>query len=235
MSSLLTGQTNDIIQRKGIFGFGFSNNEYMNLLNLAVLACAGVIIKIFFQDNYTKLGNRGPATTTIWGFGLTALSLFIMIFMSIHLSNNTKHLSNNTKHSLETKEDSTFIFFIKSIMNDTLPIVLTFIIIVYIIILNFIYFTRINSNKVTDTYTTYSFFSSALIIAQIFIIIKYMFSLIFIFNTKPKSVNNPSNNILNNAIEQHTIIKSFSFVLITINLIFVGIKHVLLAFYSTDG
>lgn len=228
-SSLLTRQTNDIIQRKGIFGFGFSNNEYMNLLNLAVLACAGVIIKIFFQDNYTKLGNRGPATTTIWGFGLTALSLFIMIFMSIHLSNNTKNY-------LETKEDSTLIFFIKSIMNDTLPIVLTFIIIVYIIILNFIYFTRINSNKVSDTYTTYSFFSSALIIAQIFIIIKYMFSLIFIFNTKPrKIVNNPPNNILKNAIEQHTIIKSFSFVLITINLIFVGIKHVLLAFYSTDG
>ena len=93
-SSVLPGQIQDMVERKGIFGFGFSSNEYMNLLNLVVLAGAGIIIKIFFKENYTKLGNRGPATTTIWGFGLTALSLFIMIFMSFYLTNS---ISNNKK------------------------------------------------------------------------------------------------------------------------------------------
>ena len=56
-------------------------NNNLDLMNLVVLACAGIIIKIFFQENYTKLGDVGPATTTIWGYGLTATALFIMIFM----------------------------------------------------------------------------------------------------------------------------------------------------------
>ena len=96
-------------------------------------------------------------------------------------------------------------------MNDTLPIVLTFLIVVYIIILNFIYFTRINANKITDTYNTYSFFSSALIIAQIIIIMKYMFILVFLNNTK-SSDGNITNNIQSDALKKKSIIKSFSFV-----------------------
>lgn len=226
----LKKDTKDLIQRKGIFGFGFSNNDYMNLLNLVILAVAGIIIKIFFQENYTKLGNRGPASTTIWGLGLTALSLFIMIFMSFHLSKSTRNV-----HDTLENNDSSLVFFIKSIMSDTLPIILTFSIIVYLIILNFIYFKRINANKVTDSYTTYSFFSSALIIAQIAIIVKYMFTLVFINNTNdPKNKQNVS-KIHIDAIKNKTMIKSFAFILSTINIIFVGIKHVLLAFFSTDG
>ena len=115
-SSLLTGQVKDIVDRKGVFGFGFSSNEFMNLLNLVVLASAGVIIKIFFQENYTKLGNRGPATTTIWGFGLTALSLFIMVFMSVHLSNSVSDEKTN-KYNLEANETSSFMFMMQSIMH----------------------------------------------------------------------------------------------------------------------
>lgn len=216
----------DVAERKGVFGFGLSNNIYMNLLNLVVLAYSGIIIKIFFQENYTKLGNSGPASTTIWGFGLTALALFIMIFMSIGLT------SKNDKSHLYLEDDSALITFIKAVMNNTLPVLLTFILVMYMIILNFIYYTRINSNKITDTYVTYSFFSSVLLIIQISVIVKYMFNLVY-----EKHIINPENNLsyANKINKETNIIKSLSFVLIFINFILVIIKHILLAFFSTDG
>lgn len=218
---------NDVAERKGVFGFGLSNNIYMNLLNLVVLAYSGIVIKIFFQENYTKLGNSGPASTTIWGFGLTALALFIMIFMSIGLT------SKNDKSHLYLEDDSALIAFIKTVMNNTLPVVFTFILVMYMIILNFIYYTRINSNKITDTYVTYSFFSSVLLIIQISVIVKYMFNLVY-----KKYISSPTKGIASNTNKidkEIIIIKSLSYVLIFINFILVIIKHILLAFFSTDG
>ena len=80
-------EANIMMQRKGIFGFGFSNNTNLDMINLVVLAIAGIIVKMFFQENYTKLGTSGPASTTIWGYGLTAISLVLMVFMAIYLTN----------------------------------------------------------------------------------------------------------------------------------------------------
>ena len=38
---------NALVNRQGVFGLGFSNNNHLDLLNLLVLACAGLIIAIF--------------------------------------------------------------------------------------------------------------------------------------------------------------------------------------------
>ena len=77
-----------LADREGVFGFGLSNNNNLDLLNLVVLACAGIIIKIFFQANIDETaGHVGPASTTIWGYGITAFALFIMTFMSFYMSN----------------------------------------------------------------------------------------------------------------------------------------------------
>ena len=229
----------DVVKRKGVFGFGLSNNVYMNLLNLVVLAYSGIIIKIFFQENYTKLGNSGPASTTIWGFGLTALALFIMIFMSIGLSSENE----KNKSHLYLEDDSALMTFIKIIMNNTLPVVFTFILVMYMIILNFIYYTRINSNKITDTYVTYSFFSSVLLIIQISVIVKYMFDLVYkkhILKPNTNKITQPNTNEIiqpntNKIDKEINLIKSLSYILIFINFILVIIKHILLAFFSTDG
>ena len=43
-------KVNAMIDRRGIFGFGFSTNTNLDLLNLVVLAMAGLIVKMFFQE-----------------------------------------------------------------------------------------------------------------------------------------------------------------------------------------
>jgi hypothetical protein len=224
----LTNETyRDMADRKGIFGMGFSLNNNLDLLNLVILAIAGIVIKIFFAEPISRYGYTGPATTNIWGYGLTAVALFLMLFMSLYLSKATNKLSDaGSNISLLFEEDSSFMGVVRYIFtNNSLPILLTLLVTIYIIYLNFTYFYRINKDDVTASYKNYSFFSSLLLVVQIGIIIKYMFNLLDAKNEKNKDIKN----------DQNKLIKSLSFLIITINFIFVMILHILLAFFSTDG
>jgi hypothetical protein len=219
-----TEKINAMINREGIFGFGFSANNNLDLMNLVVLAVSGIIVKIFFEENYTKLGTSGPASTTIWGYGLTAIALVLMIFMAIYLTTTSEQ---NKKKLLEKgeKDGSVFSYYLSILGSGALPIILTLGLVIYLISLNFIYFTRINSNKVSSSYPIYSLFSSLLIIIQIGIIIKYMFSILNGINTtSPPQKEN-----------EQSILKGLGLIVTTINYIFVMILHILLAFFSTDG
>ena len=191
-----------VIKKEGIFGFGLSHNNNLDLLNIVVLACAGIIIKLFFQENYSVLGNIGPASSTIWGYGLTAIALSIMLFIGIYFSKNL----------FESKQLD-----IMALFSNVTPIFLTLLVIVYIIYLNFVYFTRINTNKVTPDYHTYSFMSSILIIVQILLISKYLFSYL-------SATTDSSREISKNA----------TYILSLVNFIFVLMIHISLAFFSTD-
>ena len=212
-------KANAMIDRKGIFGFGFSANSNLDLMNLVVLAVAGIIVKIFFEENHTKLGNSGPASTTIWGYGLTAVALFLMVFMAIYISSEKKILEDSGNESIFKK-------YLKILSEGALPVLLTLGLVIYIIVLNYIYFTRINSNKVSDSYPIYSFFSSLLVIVQIGIIIKYMYSILTRINTKEKDLELK---------KKESILKGLGLIVTTVNYVFVLIIHILLAFFSTDG
>ena len=194
-----------VINREGIFGFGLSHNNNLDLLNIVVLACAGIIIKLFFQENYSKLGNIGPASSTIWGYGLTAIALSIMLFIGIYVSKNL--FEPLDKSPLD----------VMALFSNVTPIFLTLLVIVYIIYLNFVYFTRINTNKVTPDYHTYSFMSSILIIVQILLISKYLFSYLSQTSDSSKEIS-----------------KNATYILSLVNFIFVLMIHISLAFFSTD-
>ena len=229
--SVINPTTNDgyeaMVNRKGIFGFGFSANSNLDLMNLVVLAIAGIVVKIFFEENYTKLGTSGPASTTIWGYGLTAISLVLMTFMAIYLTSTSEIQNNKLLLERGYKEKSIFEYYISILSSGAIPIIMTLGIIVYIIILNFMFYTRINSNKVSSSYAVYSFFSSLLVIIQLGIIIKYMYSILNGIQTKTNNTNEKRN--------KQSILKGLSLIVTTINYIFVLILHILLAFFSTDG
>ena len=205
--TLMTNKT------QGIFGFGLSHNNHLDLLNIVVLACIGIIIKLFFSENYTRLGNMGPASSTIWGYGLTAIALSIMVFMGIYTSKKIFEVEKNITRDANLVGIS---------LLNTLPIILTLFVIMYTIFLNFSYFTRINTDKVTRDYHTYSFMSSFLIIVQIILISTYLFNNILKNNTDSK---------IDNKIE---LSKNITYVLCVVNFIFVFMIHISLAFFSTD-
>ena len=195
--------------KQGIFGYGLSHNDNLDLLNIVILACVGVIIKLFFSENYSKLGNMGPASSTIWGYGLTAIALSIMVFIGIYSSKIQlfdKSVSGKDNNLLE-------IMFV-----NVLPIILTLFVIIYTIYLNFSYYTRINSDKVTRDYHTYSFMSSFLIIVQIILISKYLYHYLSESKDLPKA----------------ELAKNITYILCVVNFIFILMIHISLAFFSTD-
>lgn len=193
-----------------IFGIGITSNNNLDLLNLIVLACAGIVIKLFFSENYSRLGNVGPATTTIWGYGLTSLALTIMIFVAISYTNKDKND--------ETLFGNKINFFAS--LGTITPIILTLLVMIYIIYLNMLFFTRINTNKVTPDYHTYSFMSSTLLLLQILLISNYLFKILNKTSTK----------------EDLTLelTKMLTYVLAVVNMIFILMIHISLVFFSTD-
>ena len=195
-----------------IFGIGISSNNNLDLLNLIVLACAGIIIKLFFKESYSKLGNIGPATTTIWGYGLTAVSLTIMIFVAISYTNVKQENNNNELFG-------TRVTFLAS-LGMVAPILLTLLVIVYIIYLNTVYFIRINSNKVTPDYHTYSFMSSSLLLLQVVLIST------FLLRTLNKSDIKEDLSL--------ELTKLLTYILAVVNFIFIIMIHITLVFFSTD-
>lgn len=220
---------NALANRKGVFGFGFSNNNHLDLLNLIVLACSGIIIALFFRSDYDKkYGLQGPASSIIWGYGITAVALFILLFMSFYLRKRDKDIKNKVlelgKNDSENSENLLFVL-AKLLLNDSLPILLAFSLLVYAITLNYNYFTKINSGRIPNTYSTYEFYFSILLIIQIGLIVKYMYNLL----KKNDGINSPIND------KQTLLLKSISYILSTINFIFLIILHILLVFFSTDG
>jgi len=191
---------------QGIFGYGISHNNNLDLLNIVILACVGIIIKLFFSENYSRLGNMGPASATIWGYGLTAIALSILVFMGIYVSNKMVETGGKPNN------------FLQLMLGNVLPISLTLFVIIYTIYLNFSYFTRINSNKVTSDYHTYSFMSSFLIIVQIILISTYLYQYLSDSKISAKA----------------ELFKNITYILCVVNFIFILMIHISLAFFSTD-
>ena len=211
-------------KRQGIFGMGLSINPYLEIITMLFLIYTGIFIKLFFEATPTINGLNGPATTTIWGYSLSAFALFILLFSSMYLQKNKlKFLEFNTNTS------ETFFNKVKDVINSfiglhSIPILLTLLFVIFIIILNFNYYKKINSNSVSDSYNQYSNYSTFLLLIQVMLLSKY------ILDSLDESVRNNISNTNKNVGK----IKGFSIILTTINFIFGLIMYILLNFYTTD-
>ena len=105
---------------------------------------------------------------------------------------------------------------VKNIISSSLPSVLTFAIVVYLIVINSVYKEKLIRGHVATEYYSYSSFSSLLILIQVGLLIKYIIDIL--------SHNNNSSSL------DH-IILIFS----TINILVLAVMHVILQYFSTDG
>lgn len=204
-------------ENKGIFGLGLSHNPNLDLFTLVILAYAGLFIQFFFSGNYDQYGKNGPASLALWGYGLTGIALFLMIFMSFYIN-------NKTILSLENKELSVSKIFKSLFLGNSLPIILSLGTILFLFFVNYTFFERINKGLLPDTYNIYYLFSSILLILQIALIVKYL-------NSELNSLSDTKSYTS----KETTIIKSLSYIIITLNFVFILIMYILLEFFSTSG
>jgi len=244
LSSEVMQVNKNILESRGIFGMGITNNYFLDLLNLSILALAGIIIVFFFKEDANNFGNSGPARTTIWGIGLTSVAVFIMIFVSIN-KKITRSISNKND---DDNKNEILNRIIEGLMTDALPIVITFMLLIYVIYLNFTFYKKINKNLVSETYHSFTFYYLIIFIVQIILIVKYLYDKLYSINTIAaleyiKNKNDNTDNTGNMKTkyknkklqESASLIKNITYILGTVNFLMIAITHILLEFFSTDG
>ena len=177
--------------------------------NLIILCIVGFVIKFFFSQPASENGETGPASSTIWGYGIAAIAVFFLTFINFALLNK----GDNDYKGKTAK-------FAGSFITGTLPSIFTLILLIYMIWLNFQYFTKINSGKVADDFYNMSKMSNVLLVFQILTLFKYM-----------RTIKKSSENLSVYGTNDSTII----YLLTILNIVFIIILNIILEFFSTDG
>ena len=129
---------------------------------MVIFAIIGICIKLFFGNKISSDGSQGPASAAMWGYGLVAISILSIIFITFALANRMVKLEEGPLQ------------FVKQLIKNSLPPLLLFAVLVWLIALNVTYLRRINEGKVANEYNIYSNVSTVLIIVQLIILFKYL-------------------------------------------------------------
>lgn len=197
---------------EGKSAFGLFSNPRLELMTLLGISILGVIIKICFNTKTDNTGNSGAATATIWGYGITAISLLCIMFIQIGL------LNKNMMNSASVTEN------IGIFLKEHLAIGLLISVLAAIIILYFKFFKRINQGTIPMEFSNFSFLSSLLVSVQLGIFCQYIASKVF-----NREKQGDKNRVSLSALE------TIMYLLSVLNAIVFFIMYILLHFYTTDG
>lgn len=184
------------------------NQKNFSFIVMGVITFVGLVIKFTFGANPTKDGTDGPASSTVYGYGIVAFSILSGIFLSFSLAIHDKSKEINTEKSNEV------FAFLKLLITYSLQPILLFIILLWIIAINVNYYTKINKGYVTQEYFQFSTMSNILITIQIIILFMFLNE-----KTPERSIK----------------LTQLLYVLSSFNLVFIGMMHIVVKYFSTDG
>lgn len=188
-----------------------------DVTTMLMLAIAGVLAKLFLSGGTTEDGSSGPASITVWGYGLTSMAFIGLLLVVFALSSQVA-LKQSSLQGIKTMVQSSF------------PVVATLVVLGWIIVINMSYMKRINMGKVAPEFSQFSFFSSVLIILQLLVVIKYILDTLNI-DLMPNA--HPTVKAMEKVLASE--LTSITMVLTLLNLIFAGMMQVVVEFFSTDG
>lgn len=194
-----------------------SNSLPFDTTTMLMLAIAGVIVKLFMGGGTTKDGSSGPASATVWGYGLTSVAFVGLLLVVMSLS-TTEAMQKGAMES------------IKMIVASSFPVIAILVVLGWIVVINMTFMQRINSGRVAPEFNQFSLFSTILIVLQLLVVFKYILDTIGI-NLVPDAneAAKQAEKVLSSELTSVTI------VLTLLNLIFAGMMQVVVEFFSTDG
>lgn len=174
------------------------------------LCILGIVFRMIFAKT-----TKDYATATVWGYGFSLLALLGLIISSFAIYSKNQYTQG-------------IYGFLKSIIKNSLPIILTLVIVAIIILQNISFFDQINSGKVADEYYSFSGVSAFLILVQISLVINFLFDKL----KQYKSNNQNKENIMALFASE---LNSIILILTVANFTFIGMLQVILKYFSTDG
>jgi hypothetical protein len=189
--------------------------------SMFLFAVIGMCIKVFFGSETTADGRFGPANTIIYGYGIIALSILTVMFISYAVFDRIGRIEEKSK-------SESIINFLRSFLSSSTPSILTVIVLLWIITLNISHYTQINKGFVANEYYQLSASTSFLFMFQIICLFQYI-KLYIKAKTDQNSVEGK------NAIVNQGRMAFATYFITAINLIVVGMMTIILRFFSTDG
>lgn len=181
--------------------------SYSNSL-IMFMAIAGVIIKMI-QPTTTNI-NVGPASASLWSYGMIMMATFGIMFSSFAIISKMKPL------------EYTSFTFVKKIFTQSVPSLLLIGLLTWLIVLNAQFFEHINQGEVANEYSMYNNVSFFLILIQLWISYDYMQNSL---STSDKMVMDNYNRRL----------LSVTYLLTIMNSMIILIMNIILKYFSTDG
>lgn len=185
-----------------------------------LIALVGMCVKIFFGSEISEDGSYGPASSIIYGYGIVALSIFSIVFISYAIHDRIGNIERNGK-------EGSILQFLKSFLTSSAPSILVIIELVWLISLNVTYYTKINKGMVAPEYYSLSSGTAFIFVFQVICLFQYLKLYI-------KSKTDPKNSGAN-AIQDQSRIAFATYFMSAINLIVIGMMTIILEFFSTDG
>lgn len=204
--------------KKDVYQNLFNRTLKYDITVVIILCLVGLCIKFFIAIEPSEDGLTGSATSTIWGFGLVATSVLVVIFITFALINKISNIENCKFQD----------FVINFFKYSASPLIL-FLCLIWIIGLNLKFSNIINKDILPIDFHITDYISSGIIVAQVIIIFKYVFSMIE--NSKMNTLNKPCGIKLPGI----TGISMISLFLGIIELIILTIMTIILTYYITDG
>ena len=175
------------------------------------LCIMGILMRVIFAQ-----ASKDYATATVYGYGFSILALFGLLISSFAISYK------------EQLSQGVWGFF-KLIFKNAFPLILNISIIALILFQNISFYSQINSGKVADEYYQFSGVSSFLILVQSILVINYLMDVL----SGEQSKNNAQKGGIMAALASE--LNSIILILSVINIGIIGVLHVILKYFSTDG
>ena len=196
--------------------YGLFSNNKLEVYSLFALAVLGVFFRMFITQNNDMTGDQGPATSTLWGYGISSVSILCILFIIYGLSKKELMDSKNLNSNIKEGFFSNALY----VLGDGNAFVIVLVLLTLILVLNYVYYQKINIGIVPGSFEQFNYVSNLFMIIQFLLLFQYIN--IRIFSIEPNS-------------SMTGIITAATYFLSTINIIFVIIMYILLKYYSTDG
>ena len=194
--------------------------------SMLLISIVGMCVKIFFSTEPTADGTSGPANAVIYGYGIVALAILTVMFISYGIHDRIDTIENRGKQNDIKGKLMKMVGFLKSFLTSSGPSILTITVLAWIISLNMSYYKKINKGAVANEFYQLSTGTTYLFVFQIICLFQYLKLFIEGKMDKKKRVEN----------EQAQGRLAFATYFITmINLVVVGMMTIILQFFSTDG
>lgn len=193
-----------------------SNDTTYDINILTGIALSGLAIKFGFYQNTSSDGIDGPANSVIWGYGVVLIALFGIMYITFSLASRSDMESNSIQ-------------FIKTLFISSFPVLFLMGVIVWLIVMNVTYKTRINKGQVSKDYYIFNSVSTFVIILQVMIILYYV-------RNQVGLKLNVENSMIPEIFKQlSTQMSSISYAVGSVNYLIVFVLQIILEYFSTDG